>query len=341
MMPMNTLADRIDGPIFICTGEPSGDLYAHLLIRQIQHHKQNADIVGVGGEELARSGIRLIRDHKGMQAFGLSVSSRTMVDNYRAFRSVARILYRIRPRTFIAVSYPGVNLLLCRYAKRIGCHVLYFLPPQIWAWGGFRKYFIRKWVDEVVSIFPFEYEFYRREKIHTRYLENPLTVLLRRYQRTDHTKRVGLMPGSRMSEVKRNLPILIEVARNIRQRHHDIELDMILYPPCPSGIHLTDEIPTDIRLVTENRHQAMKNCDMLLLCSGTASLEAAMMDIPQVFCNRPALIDYHVFRHMLKIREYNLANLYFDDQRVATCVSRNRQELVAHLLNNIERTCGI
>lgn len=304
-------------------------------MQQLSSHNKIGEVYGVGGEELKRRGVRIVADHTGMMTFGLSMSGNILLENYKAYRHISRIMYQIRPRTFIAVAYPGINLLLCRYAKKLGCQVYYFLPPQIWAWGSFRTYFIKKWVTMVISVFPFEYEVYKSRNIATTYLENPLFETLKTYQRTDQQKKIGLMPGSRIGEIKRNVPIILNAVKEIKKTQLDIEFEMIVLPTHASDIHFDDKLRKHVKVVTENRYQAMKNCDMLVICSGTASLEAAMMSIHQIFFNYPSSIDYHIVRHILKLREYNLANLYFGDKRVISCVSRNKPKLIRFVVEKI------
>ncbi|UCG92197.1 MAG: DUF354 domain-containing protein, partial [candidate division WOR-3 bacterium] len=221
--------------------------------------------------------------------------------------------------------YTGMNLLLCQYAKKLGCVVYYFLPPQIWAWGEFRKFFIKKWVDTAISVFPFEYAFYRKRGIETVYFENPLFDELKKFKRSDVSKRIGFMPGSRQSEINRNLPIMVEVMKRVVQERTDVEFCLIRYPE--SSQRLYDSVPY-AKVVTKDRYQAMKNCDLLITSSGTASLEAAIMEIPQVFVNRPSFFDWYVSKKFLKINEYNLANIYFNKKIVPSYVSYNTYDIL-------------
>lgn len=214
-------------PIFICAGEPSGDLYAGLLVRKLKE-KSNVKIYGLGGDEMRKSGVEVVLDYQSLMTFGFTQGLGSLFRNYRIYQRIARVLYQIRPKTYIAVAYPGINLLLCRYAKKLGCQILYFLPPQIWAWGESRKYFVKKWVDQVISVFSFEYEYYRNNGIDALYMENPLIEHLRPYKRTDFVKRIGLMPGSRPSQIKRNLPVMLELMKKVSLKKTNIEYALIL-----------------------------------------------------------------------------------------------------------------
>ncbi len=350
--------------IFICVGEPSGDLYAGFFAAHLKKQRPDIKMYGVGSDGLRRSGVEIVADYHKLMTFGFSRGIYSYLRNYAMYREIARRLCRIRPKVFIAVAYPGMNLPLCRYAKRLGCTTYYFLPPQIWVWGGFRKYFIKKWVDKVISVFPFEYEYYRKNGVAVEYFENPLIAELKGYKRNDFQKRIGFMPGSRPSEIKRNVPIIMKIISMIDQEKDDMEFCLILrtdslklsrasinrsrktrgslresrLPRFDPGseralieeVGLEDSIPA-FKIITKNHYQAMKNCDLLILSSGTASLEAAMMEIPQIFFNRPSFLDFYVVRRFIKTKEYNLANLYFKKRVVSSFVSCNSR----YILQNI------
>lgn len=339
---------EVEGPVFISVGEASGDLYASFLACDMQAKTPGLRIFAVGGNNLIESGVDVLIDYHRMMTLGFTSGVLTAYRNYIIYGKIARLMYRIRPRTFIAVAYPGINLLLCSYAKKLGCRVYYYLPPQIWAWGTFRKYFIKKWVDKIFSVFPFEYEFYKKTGIDTIYFKNPLFKGLKNYKRNNFKKRIGFMPGSRKSEIKRNLPVMTELMRKISQKNKDIEFVLILHSDnlgiggsCPwfTSLHLASMLDTERKaqlqdkaiIISENHYQAMKNCDLLIVCSGTASLEAAAMDIPQVFFNRPSFFDYHVLRRFLKIKEYNLTNLYYNRKIVPSIVLHNADNILQRL----------
>jgi len=339
---------EVEGPVFISVGEPSGDLYASFLACDMKTKTPGLRIFAVGGKNLVESGVDVLIDYHGMTTLGFANGVLTAYRNYTIYGKIARLMYRIRPKTFIGVAYPGLNILLCKYAKYLGCRVYYFLPPQIWAWGTFRKYFIKKWVDKVISVFPFEYEFYKEMGIDTIYFKNPLFERLKNYERNDLKKRIGLMPGSRKSEIKRNLPVMIELMRRIAQKRNDIEFVLILHSsligvgrsrPLFTSLHLASGLDTERKallqdkaiIITDNHYQAMKNCDLLIVCSGTASLEAAAMDIPQVFFNRPSFFDYYITKRFLKIKEYNLTNLYYNKKIVPSIVLRNADYILQRL----------
>ncbi|MGB3340557.1 MAG: hypothetical protein WBB37_03650 [bacterium] len=329
------LSLKVDGPVFISVGEPSGDLYASYLVRDMRAENPGLRIFAIGGENMVASGANVLLDYKSMMTFGFAGGVLSSLRNYSIYKKIARLVYKTRPKTFIGVAYPGLNLLLCKYAKYLGCRVYYFLPPQIWAWGTFRKYFIKQWVDKIISVFPFEYEFYKKMGINTVFMRNPLFIALEKYKRKDFHTRIGFMPGSRKSEIKRNLPVIVELMKIIGLERDNIEFVLILHSSL-IGIGRSRPLVTSLKallqdkaiIISENRYQTMKDCDLLVICSGTASLEAAAMKIRQIFFNRPSFIDYHIFKRFLKIKEYNLTNLYYNKKIVPSIVSFSRRYIL-------------
>ena len=325
------LSIKTNKPIFVSACEPSCDLYAALFLKNLKAQGITNKIVGIGGPRMAETGIDIVEDYHNLMTFGFSIGFGTIKNNYSIYKKISRFMYRIKPGIFLAVAYPGINLLLCQYARNLGAKVYYILPPQIWAWADFRKYFVKKWVDTVISLFPFEYDFYRKIGIKVVYQENPLIKYLQNYRRTDSKMRIGFMPGSRPGMVCRNMPVIIDIACKLKNILPSIELNLILLEsfnktlvplpnPCPLSINQPH---------TSDRYQAMRNCDLLVICSGTASLEAAFMNIPQIFFHRPSFFEYHILRHFLKIKEYNLANLYYHSRKplVPTFITYNKKKL--------------
>ncbi|KPJ72544.1 hypothetical protein AMJ52_05935 [candidate division TA06 bacterium DG_78] len=324
----------------MCAGEPSGDMYAGLLVQRLKKEMPNVEVYGVGGEEIKNSGAEVIETYRNLMTFGLSPGIFSVLRNWRLYRKIGKMIYRTNPKTFIAVAYPGLNLLLCRYARKLGCRIYYFLPPQIWAWGNFRKYFIRRWVDKIISVFPFEYEFYKKIGIETFYFENPLIEKLNQYKRTDFNKHIGFMPGSRTNQIKRNLPIMIELMKKINKEDAGLKFVLILHPSelllkntwlITLFKNLESSLKHRIKIIMTDRYQVMKNCDILVTSSGTASLEAAFMKIPQVFFHRPSFFDFYVFKRFIKIKEFNLANLYFNRKIVHGIVFYNKNQVLDNL----------
>ncbi|HEX7320549.1 MAG TPA: hypothetical protein VF399_09375 [bacterium] len=328
---------NLNGSVFICAGEPSGDLYGAYFADLIKKDHSKIKFYGIGGPRMARSGVEILGDYQGMSmmTFGFSAGLSGIVQNYRAYRKICRLIRRTKPETFIAVAYPGVNLLLGRYAKDHGMKVYYLMPPQIWAWGAFRKYFLKKWTDQVISLFPFEHRFLQQLGMHSILLENPLRQELQKYRRRDHKKRIGFMPGSRPGMIRRNMTVIQKLAAAMKAQKAGAGTEYVLiFPPSMDSSPFPLPSPNPF-IISYDHYQAMRDCDLLVTCSGTASLEAAFMGIPQVFFHRPSFFDYHIARHFIRLKEYNLANLYFEKKIAPSYICRSIKDLVALLTKHL------
>ncbi|MCX7994373.1 MAG: hypothetical protein N3A65_01180 [candidate division WOR-3 bacterium] len=318
----------------MCACEPSGDLYAALFVKdQLTKYRK---IYGVGGDNLKSTKVKIIHEYKNLKTLGFTAGIGTFMKNFLMYRKIARSIFKIKPAFFIAVAYPGVNLLLCRYAKKLGIKTIYLLPPQIWAWGSFRKYFIKKWVDLNISVFPFEYQFYKSLNLKVIYWQNPLFGLLKGYRRQIISNQIGVMPGSRIPDLKRNLKIINGIIKELP----DFNFTFILHPEIQFNQFeklVLKESLNKIKIVSLDRYQEMCKCRVIITCSGTASFETALLRIPQVFFYYPDFLDYHIFRHFLKINEYNLVNLYYGQKLIPVFVSRNKKKLIQKVAGELYR----
>jgi lipid-A-disaccharide synthase len=333
---------RVDSPVFVCAGEPSGDLYAGLLINRLVKKYPRLIVYGIGGYHMRRAGAHIALGYEHLMTHGLSSAATAVVRNIVMYRTIKRLIMRYRPRTLIAVAYPGINLLLCRFAKKHSIRVVYYMPPQIWAWARCRKYLIKRWVDTVVSVFQFEADVYSRSKIETEFIQNPLIDELKQYRRKDFKARIGYMPGSRLSHIRRNMVVMQRIMAVLRKRIGEYEIVLILDSEKTRAcvLPVKHSWPWPVKIVTSRQYQAMKDCDVLIVSSGTASLEAAFMKIPQIFVHSPSWIDYHILRRFVQLKEYNLTNLVYGDAGVPSCVSRNTEMLVDFVEKNIRNMLG-
>jgi len=320
---------QIQSPVFFCAGEPSGDLYASLFVKQLREEFPGAKILGVGDGSMDKSGVEIVMGFERLTAFGLTDSLSSLPSHYSSYVKIARRLIGSNARTFVAVAYPGLNMFLCRVAKQHGMKVFYMLPPQIWAWGRFRVRLLRRWVDAIISFLPFEAGVYRNHGFETLLFDNPIVKSLHRYKRRKRKRCIGFMPGSRRSQIARNLPVVLRLAEFIRGRRPDIELCMVVFDAEVAAD--LRSLQRSLRVISKDRYQVMKDCDLLVVSSGTASLEAAAMRIPQIFFHRLSFLDDRVLRRFVYVDEFNLANLYYDEKIVPCYVTSNARLLERQL----------
>ncbi len=297
--------------IFICACEPSGDLYsAHYLRR---YYGSGTEIVGVGGEELKRVGARLFLTTEQLSIFGFASGLTALRKNLRLYRMILRKIREEKPDIFIAVAYPGLNILLCRVCKKMKIKVFYLLPPQIWAWGNFRKYLIKRYTDLVISFFKFEVDYYRKKGIKIEYIKNPLIDYLSKIKGQPSTPiTIGLMPGSRRSQIDLHLDLMVEIADRLRDSIKDLKFKVILH----NKYLLNQKLPNWIEVVYNNRYVEMSKCSLILLSSGTASLEAGLLKIPHLHIYNPHFSDLIFSRLFVRIKEFNIVNIILGSKAV-------------------------
>ena len=306
----------------IVAGEASGDLHGANLAREIRVLDPQVALYGMGGESLASAGVDVLQDIDNLAVMGLVEVLGRLGDVRQAMRRLTEQLAKRPPDLLILIDYPGFNLILARKAKQLGIPVLYYISPKVWAWREGRVKQIKQYVDRMAVILPFEKEYFRQHGISVDYVGNPLLDSVQ----TKYTKRefcelhginpastlVGLMPGSRRTEISRLLPLFLQVAGKLSGAIKNI---VFLLPLAPTltvedmekgGLH---ESNVDLRIIRENHYDLMAACDAAMAASGTLTLELAILNIPMVVSYKESPISYFLGRSFIKVRFVSLVNL--------------------------------
>jgi len=307
--------------ILISCGEPSGDLYAGALATEILRLDPTAELMGLGGEHLRASGGRLLDDYRGLAVTGLFEALRILprsLDTYRRLVATAR---RERPDVFVAIDFPEFNFRVAKQVKRLGIPVVYYIPPQLWAWRAGRMRDIREFAALVLVIFPFEEELYQRAGVPVKFVGHPLVDLARATTSRDGFLRsvgfdagapvVALLPGSRPNEVARILPVLWEAAVRIADAVRSAQfvvaraphLNGDLFANAPS---IRGRSPTIVTALTDD---VLAAADVVATASGTATVQAAIHGAPMVVVYRLSPLTYTIGRRFVQISTYAMANL--------------------------------
>ena len=320
----------------VIAGEVSGDLHASRLMEGITGIDPQAEFRFFGGEKMASVTGQEPEVHcDRMNVMGFSEVLRHLPDILGHLRHAKRLLGEWRPDALVLVDYPGFNLKLAKEAKRLGIPVHYFISPKIWAWKEWRIKAIRKYVDSMYSILPFEVDFYRRHDYEVTYVGNPsvqemddslrrmpaINHFLQRHGIADDRPLIALIPGSRYSEVKNNLPLMIEAAK----RFPDYQPIVGGAPSIPSKFYREVAQTPGLNVVFGETHTLMKHARAALVTSGTATLETALLGTPQVICYRSngRKLAYKIMEKLLKVKYVSLPNLIVN-QRIVP-------ELLVHL----------
>jgi lipid-A-disaccharide synthase len=306
--------------ILIITGEASGDLHGANLAKALKACDPQVSLAGIGGRAMEAAGVQLVCKMGHFDVMGM-VGPLVLVAIIRRFFFMRR-LFRSEPWDgVIFVDNPGLNLRYAYFAKGAGLRVFYYIAPQIWAWGPWRMYWIKKRVDQVLVILPFEKPLYDSAQMPCTFVGHPiLDAVEKSYDRTalrakfgfSHDERViALLPGSRTHEVLGLLPMLIEAAEKLAQREPKTKFvlaqastieDNLLQPLLRKG-----SLP--ITLVKEQASEVMALSDLVLVASGTATLQAAVVGIPMVLFYRTTAWEFWIASFFLRVKWIGLVNL--------------------------------
>lgn len=306
----------------IVAGEVSGDLHASRLIKAIRRIDPEAQFRFFGGDRMAvAAGLEPEVHCDSMNVMGFSEVIRHLPRLLGHLRHAARLLEAFRPDALILVDYPSFNLKLAKKAYKLGIPVHYFISPKIWAWKEWRVKSIRKYVTAMYSILPFEEDFYRRHNYKATYVGNPsvqemddvlghippVRHFLERHGIDDNRPIIALIPGSRFSEVKNNLPLMMQAA----SRFPEYQIIIGGSSSIPMKFYRLVAQMQGLNVVFGATNVLMKHASAALVTSGTATLETALLGTPQVVCYRAngRKLSYKIMEKLLKVKYVSLPNL--------------------------------
>ncbi|NOX88327.1 MAG: lipid-A-disaccharide synthase [Calditrichaeota bacterium] len=303
--------------ILLIAGEVSGDQHGAELISALKTFRPDVRVWGIGGNELANTGMEIMFHLERMAFLGVGEVVRHLPFILKVMKTVLQRAKEEKPDCAILIDYPGFNIRMAAKLKKIGVPVVYYISPQLWAWGHRRVEKIRKHVDKMLVLFPFEKEFYRRHGIEAEYVGHPLVDkhfahLPERFKEVREGKAVlGLLPGSRKNEVKTLLPRMVQTAQ-ILLKERKIQKARILkvrhlskefYRPFLEGTESAFE------LVERPMEEILPELDAALVASGTATLETAYFAVPMVIVYHVTPLTYWLGRLLIKVNHIGLANI--------------------------------
>jgi lipid-A-disaccharide synthase len=307
--------------IFISAGEASGDLHGSNLVRALQGRLPQLRVACLGGAMLRQAGAEVLVDNRETGVVGLSEVFQHVQSIVRAWRIITSHLARERPALLVLIDFPDFNLLLARWAKRHGIRIFYYICPQLWAWRSGRTRTLKRLIDRMVVVLPFEPAFYASHHLTAEYVGHPLLDVLAgaptreearsRYAGANPAPVVGLLPGSRSSEIGMLLPLLLETAHRLHARRPDLTF-LLPVAPSLSAAPVEQAVASGslpVKVVTGDTYGVMRACDVLLTASGTATLEAAVLEIPMVIVYKVSKLSAIAGRHLIRVRHAGLPNL--------------------------------
>lgn len=305
--------------LLLSCGEPSGDLYGAELVRELRGAVPGLEVSGLGGDRLQAQGAHLLAHVRDLAVVGLL----EVVSHLRFFRRVfGAVLGEAdanRPDVAVLVDYPDFNLRLARALKRRGIPVVYYISPQVWAWRKGRLRGIRDSVARMLVIFPFEEQLYRDAAVPVTFVGHPLVDLVRppadrgafhaRHAIERERPLVALLPGSRRKEIAHNLPALLGTVDLLLAQRPALQFVLAAAPNLDVAALLRDIGARPITVVVNETHAALAACTIALVASGTATVEAALLDAPMVVVYRLSALTYALGRRLVKVPHFAMVNL--------------------------------
>lgn len=306
--------------IFLIAGEASGDLHGSLLVKELKKLDGEYEFYGLGGKAMEREGVRIFFDLPSIAALGLG----DVLKQYFLFRKIFyqtldHVFNEIKPDCIILIDYPGFNI---RFAKKINKRipVVYYISPQVWAWGKRRIKTIARVVNRMLVLLPFEVDVYKGSGLDCRFVGHPLIDLvrpskspaeIRKERGLGDKKIIGLLPGSRKHEVSRILPVMLDAAAILKKKHPEYFFLLTETPSLPQALY--DEIlarhPAEIIRIKNRSYDALAVMEFAMVASGTATLETAISMKPFVIVYKTAASTYFLGKRLIQIPYIGLVNV--------------------------------
>lgn len=345
---------------YIIAGEASGDLHASNLIYSLRELDRNAEFRFFGGDLMEQAGGRLVRHYREMAYMGFMPVLLHAPDILRNLSFCKRDIASFHPDAVILVDYPGFNLKIAKFVKQqLQLPVFYYISPKVWAWKEYRIKSFKKYVDEMLSILPFEVDFFRRHQYEVHYVGNPTVDAIAQRSHQEETFRqftdangleerpvIALLAGSRRQEIRNNLPSMLEAVKGFADGYQFIVagapgIDPACYKPYEKSF-------PQVKVLFGQTYRILAQSEVALVTSGTATLETALLNVPQVVCYRTSLprLTYWGFKHLLHTPFISLVNLIcvrevvkelFAKQFTVENIRKELQQLlhVQHYRNNM------
>ncbi len=299
---------------FIIAGERSGDLHASKLASQLQKKDVRAEIVGFGGSLMEEEGVRILKHYSTFSLMGIMEVLSNLGKIRRTIKEAKRAIVDFNPDILILVDFPGFNLKLATFAKKKGIKTCYYISPKIWAWKGHRIKRIKRDIDKMLVILPFEVEFYKSKDFQVDYVGNPLIDSIKDYSfdptfNLDERKtNVAILPGSRKQEIEASA----DVIRKVAKQAPEINFHIAAVDNVDSGLYDDYRTISNATIHIDKTYEILKQANAAIVTSGTATLETALLNCPQVVVYRANALSIFIAKMLVKIKWISLVNLIAD-----------------------------
>lgn len=328
---------------YIIAGEASGDLHGSNLINAIKGIDDSAMFRCWGGDKMETAGATLVKHYKDLAFMGFTEVLMNLRTIFQNLRFCKEDITSYNPDALILIDYPGFNLRIAKWAAEQKIKIIYYISPQVWAWKENRVKMMKKCIDKMLVILPFEKEYYKRKwNWDVEYVGHPLVEEVASFKA--HSKNeslsekpiIALLPGSRKQEIIKKLPVMLEVSKSFKEYQFIVAkapgVDVSFYDD-----HLKNH--DNVTYVVNKTYSLLNQAIAALVTSGTATLETALFGVPEVVCYKGSFISYQIGRRLVKVKFISLVNLIMDRPIVKELIqneltSKNLVAELDDLLNN-------
>ncbi len=318
---------------YIIAGEASGDLHGSNLIKALKTKDSQAEFRFWGGDKMAAEAGQAVKHIKDLAFMGFVEVLQHLGTILGNIKFCKADILQYNPDAIIFIDYPGFNLRIAKWAKQQGFKTIYYISPQIWAWKENRVHAIKRDVDLMLTILPFEKAFYKKHNMEVAFVGHPLVPVVQEalekpLQAFAHEKIIALMPGSRKQEINKMLPIMLSVIPQFPDYQFYLaqapNMDLSFYEP------FLESCPNNVVIVQHENARLLRQANVALVTSGTATLETALYQCPQIVCYKANSISYFLAKKLIKVKYISLVNLILDKEAVRELIQAelNTAELV-------------
>ena len=303
--------------IFIISGEDSGDLHGAKLMASIKRANPKTEFFGIGGSRMQSEGLHLTEHIRNLNVIGIFEVVKHYSRIKKIFNSTIKEVKKINPSKVILIDYPGFNLRLAKKLNALNFDITYFILPQVWAWNESRTKILEQCCKKLISIIPFEKNWFSKKNITVHYAGHPLSKLsnltfdkltfCQKYGIPEENKIIVLMPGSRSTEIKRHWKIFEKTVKILKEQHKNLSFVLV------EGENVDIKSNVSVIKVKENQYEAIGVADAAIVCSGTATLETAMLRCPMIVCYKLSTPTWILAQMMSKVKYFSLVNLIAKD----------------------------
>ena len=301
---------------YIIAGEPSGDLHGSNLMKAIKTIDNDSKFAFWGGDHMLNVDKGIITHIRETSIMGFVEVAKNISKIKAFFKKAKQTISDFDPDLLVLIDYPGFNLRMAKWAKEKGYKVVYYISPQLWAWKKGRIKTVKKYVDEMIVILPFELDFYRKNGVNVHFIGHPLVPVIQSFKGSfdslengsDEKNILAILPGSRKQEIKKLLPELVDAADHFLDQY---QLCIAMAPNIEQSFYLDliESKKDRIRLVENDTYGLLSQADIALVTSGTATLETALFGVPQVVCYKTSFLNYEIGKRLVDLEYISLVNL--------------------------------